>query len=118
MSAEKPGVKKKTKDTVYELSRASRCHNCDAKLEAGQIVRLENRDDDREALCAKCSQLDKLVIVPSGNSNMTRLATKYSDICFSIMKWSELWKCYERRGIMVTAEAFQQAESELKSQKA
>lgn len=104
----------KKKENVYELSKPSRCHNCDTKLEVGQIVRLKDKEDEREALCRKCSGLDTMIVVPSGNAQLTRLASKYSDPVFAILRWSELWKCYERKGIMVSAEAFQKAEAEAK----
>jgi hypothetical protein len=52
-------------------------------------------------------------IVPTGNANLTRLATKYSDPHYVIMRWSELWKSYERKGVLVTAEALKRAQSEL-----
>lgn len=104
---------KAKKETVYELSRPSRCHNCDTRLAAGQIVKLENRDDDREALCQKCAGLNDFEMVATGNAQLTRLASKYSAECYVIMKWSELWKCYERKGIMVTKEALVRAKSEL-----
>lgn len=103
----------KKKDVVYELSRASRCHNCDKKLEVGEIVRLQNKDDEREALCTKCSGLETFEIVRSGNAQLTRLAAKYSESSFTIMRWSDLWKAYERKGIMVSAEALRRAKSEL-----
>jgi hypothetical protein len=103
------------RETVYELSRPSRCHNCDAKLEVGQIVRLQNAEDDREALCRKCAGLDLYEVVPSGNAALTRLATKYSgQDSYTVLKWSELWKCYERKGVMVKPDALAKARSEIK----
>lgn len=104
----------KKKETVYELSKPSRCHNCDTKLDVGQIVRLQDKEDEREALCRKCAGLGDMVVVPAGNAQLTRLASKYSDPVYTIMRWSELWKCYERKGIMVSADAFAKAEAEIK----
>ncbi len=101
-------------DTVYELFRPSRCHGCDKKLPAGAIVKLLDQADDREAYCVDCSHLQSFVLVQSGNAQLTRLAGKYSDVKITVMKWSDMWKCYERRGIMVRAEALTRAQSELK----
>lgn len=104
---------KKSRETLYELSKPSRCHNCDIKLEVGQIVRLKDAEQEREALCRKCAGLAEFELVPSGNAALTRLASKYATECFNIQRWSELWKCYERKGIMVNADALRKARSEL-----
>jgi hypothetical protein len=104
---------KSKRETVYELARPSRCHNCDTKLEVGQIVRLQNKEDDREALCRNCAGLGDMEVVRTGNAQLTRLASKYSGESYVIMRWSELWKCYERQGILVTKDALQKAQSEL-----
>lgn len=104
---------KQKPETVYELVRASRCHNCDSKLEAGSLVRLHDLENDREALCASCAGLAKFSKVPSGNASLTRLATKYSQPSYVIMRWSELWKCYERKGVLVSDDALGKAKSDL-----
>lgn len=100
------------RSNVYLLARASRCHHCDKKLERGDLVKLENKDDDREALCKKCAQLESFVLVPKGKSQVTRLATKYSKISYVVLQWDETWKSYNRVGILAEPAAVERAEKE------
>jgi hypothetical protein len=104
---------KQKPETVYELIRASRCHNCDSKLAAGALVRLHDLENDREALCASCAGLSTFSKVPTGNAALTRLASKYSEPSYVVMRWSELWKCYERQGVLVSNDALSKAKCEL-----
>ena len=92
---------KKRDPVVYKLSKASRCYNCDSKLPANEIVKLQSKEDDREVLCGPCAGLADYAFVPKGDPALTREATKQSEKRFVVMKWSELWKCYEREGILV-----------------
>src|SRR5215471_113784 len=100
---------------VYELSRSSRCHNCDTSLAIGDIVKLKDNDEEREVLCKRCAKLDDLEKLPSGNAVLTRLASKHSAVRFVVMRWSELWKCYERQGVLVERSALERAKAELES---
>ncbi len=102
----------KVDPVVYALYRASRCHGCDRKLEKGEIVKLEQGLEEQRAFCSKCSELDGLEILPSGNAKITRLAKKYSPRTYVVMRWSEVWKAYERQGLFVEPKAIDQAESE------
>lgn len=97
---------------VYSLTRPSRCHSCDKRLMPGDIVKLTDGKEDREAFCRACSHLDKLEVLLSGNAKITRLATKYSTAKYVVMKWSEMWKTYERVGIMVDSQSIDKAEAE------
>lgn len=99
---------------VYSLTRASRCYNCDAKLEPGKIVKLEPGRDEREVICRNCSKLGELEFLKSGNAKVTQLAKKYSQRVIVVMQWSELWKTHERIGLLVESKAIDQIESELK----
>jgi hypothetical protein len=108
-----PAKKEKvSKEVVYSLSRASRCHGCDKKLVPGEIVKLQKAEEDREALCRSCSKLDDLELIVKGNAKITRLASKYSTISYVVMKWSEVWKTYERLGILAEPRAVDRAEEE------
>lgn len=102
----------KKKNIVYVLTRASRCHNCDKKLVRGDVVKLQNKDDENEALCQSCAELDQFVLVRKGNANVTRLATKYSKVHHVVVQWDETWKSYERVGILVEPKAFEKAQTE------
>jgi hypothetical protein len=97
---------------VYELSKASRCYNCDSKLAVGDIVKLKGNDEEREVLCKRCAGLEDLEKLPSGNAVLTRLASKYSSVRFVVMRWSELWKCYERQGVLLERPALERARQE------
>ncbi len=103
----------KVEPLVYALYRVSRCHGCDRKLEKGEIVRLEQGLEEQRAFCSKCAGIEGLEILPSGNAKITRLVKKYSQKCFIVMRWSEVWKTYERQGLYVEPEAIAQARSEL-----
>ena len=103
---------KKSDPAVFALSRSSRCYGCDRKLEAGEIIDVKNKETDKEVFCLKCAGLGDLEILLSGNQKITRLASKYSTRRFVIMKWSDTWKCYERQGILVEAQAIDKAEAE------
>src|SRR5277367_4003236 len=104
---------KKPKDPVlYALSKASRCYRCDQKLVAGTIVKLEHNDEDREVLCQSCANLNGFELVRAGNAPATRLLSKYSSTRYVVLKWSELWKTYERQGIFVESSAIDKVEKE------
>lgn len=98
---------------VYSLSRASRCYGCDTALAENQIVKLKDKGEEREVLCLSCSGLEAFDLLPSGNAQATRLAKKYSKVYFVVLKWSDLWKAYERRGLLLEKQAISRALSEL-----
>jgi transcription elongation factor Elf1 len=109
---EKRPKEKPVKQVVYSLSRASRCYRCDKKLAVGELVKLEKSEEDKEALCQKCSGLDGMHLIARGNAKITRLASKYSTQIYIVMKWSEVWKTYERLGILAEPEAVEKAQAE------
>lgn len=107
--------KKNPANSVFALSRPSRCFGCDMKLVVDDIVKLNAKnEDEKEVFCRKCAGLDALEILRSGNAQVTRLAKKYSKEHFVILKWSELWKTYERQGLLVEGEALAKAKDEAK----
>ncbi len=99
---------------VYSLIRASRCFNCDGKQEPGSIVKFAPGKDEREVHCRKCSKLDDMEFLKSGNAKVTQLAKKYSQRVIVVMQWSELWKTYERIGLLVESAAIDRIETDLK----
>lgn len=102
----------KAEQVVFALSRPSRCHGCDSRLEKGEIVKLTHKEDEKEAFCRNCASLQDYELVPSGNARLTRLAKKYSGTFYVVMRWSELWKCYERQGLLAPIEAVARARLE------
>jgi hypothetical protein len=107
------GSTTKKRNAVYVLTRASRCHNCDKKLTRGDVVKLNSIEDDTEALCQSCAQLDAYVLVPKGRAQITRLATKYSKTSYVVLQWDETWKAYNRVGILAEPDAVSRAEKEI-----
>jgi hypothetical protein len=101
---------------VYSLIRVSRCYNCDARLEPGSVVKFEPGKDEREVRCRNCAKLTELEFLKSGNAKITQLAKKYSERVIVVMQWSELWKTYERIGLLVESAAIDRIEKELKIQ--
>ncbi len=67
---------------------------------------------DRGALCLACADLDHLVFLPAGDTAVTRRARKHSTLAAVVLKWSQARKRYERQGLLVEAQALEQAEKE------
>jgi hypothetical protein len=103
-------AKSPDKNVVYELTRASRCFRCDTKLDAGELAKLVNSQDDREVLCRKCGGFDSLEMLRSGNAKITKLASRLSATKYVVLKWSQIWKSYERVGLLLESSAIDQAE--------
>ena len=99
-------------DVVYALSKPSRCYGCDKRLLENEIVKLKHMENESEVFCLHCAGLDHLELLPSGNAILTRLAKKYSKSRYVVMKWSELWKTYERQGVLLERQAVERARSE------
>lgn len=99
-------------EAVYALSKASRCYGCDKRLLENDIVKLNHKENESEVFCVSCSGLDGLELLRSGNATITRLAKKYSKTRFVVMKWSELWKTYERLGLLLERDAIEKARKE------
>lgn len=64
------------------------------------------------ALCLDCADLGHLEFLPSGDSALTRRATKASRLSAVVVRWSTPRKRYERQGILVEAAAIEQAAQE------
>lgn len=56
-------------------------------------------------------------VLRSGNAQVTRLAKKYSTKHFIVLKWSEIWKTYERQGLLVEPDALKRARDEASKKK-
>ena len=64
------------------------------------------------ALCLSCSDLDHLVMLPSGDAALTRRSRAQSKLSAVVLKWSRARKRYERQGLLVEQEALERAEQE------
>ncbi len=110
MNPEPPDRPKvETKDiVVFIIRRETTCAECGEELGPGRWIRVEND----KALCLACADLDHLEYLPSGNTALTRRATKHSPLRAVVVQWAHARKRYERQGILVTREAIERAESE------
>jgi hypothetical protein len=110
MNPEQPGRPKvETKDiVVFIIRRDTKCAECGEELGPGRWIRVEND----QALCMTCADLAHLEFLASGNTALTRRATKHSPLRAVVVRWSRARKRYERQGILVTAEALRRAEEE------
>ena len=93
---------------VFSIVRDSVCAECDSELGRGRFIRLENQ----RALCLSCADLDHLVYLPSGNTALTRRATKSSTLRAVVVRFSRSRKRYERQGVLVEEPALERAEQE------
>ncbi len=110
MKPDKPErPKADTKDiVVFMVRRETKCAECGKELFGGSMLRLE---DDRP-LCLDCADLGHLEFLTSGNTALTRRATKHSPLRAVLVQWARARKRYERQGILVTPEAIDRAEAE------
>ena len=93
---------------VFQLVSQSGCGECGQELGKGRYLRLE----EGRPLCMTCADLDHLVFLPSGNTALTRRASKHSTLRAVVVRFSRPRKRYERQGILVEEEALDQAEQE------
>lgn len=103
MQREKEDIK------VFISSRESRCDACGEELGSKAWINLAG---ERGALCLSCADLDHLLFLPSGNAALTRRARKHSRLSAVVLQWSRARKRYERKGLLVEAQALERAEEE------
>ena len=51
---------------------------------SGDLIRVE----EQKTLCLDCADLGSLEFLPSGNTALTRRATKYSGLRAVVLRWS------------------------------
>ncbi len=99
----------KADDIVVFIVRCdTKCGECGEELGKGRWIRVENE----KARCLSCADLARLEFLPSGNTALTRRATKYSPLRAVVVQWARARNRYERQGILVTPEAIERAEAE------
>jgi hypothetical protein len=98
---------------AYLLLKQSRCYQCDTGQPPGSLVKLQDNQDEKEVLCRSCAGLENWALLPAGNAAATRLGAKYSADHYVVVRWSELWKCYERQGLLVEPGILERIEAEL-----
>ena len=90
------------------VRRETKCAECGCELGDGNLLRVEKE----RPLCLDCADLGRLEFLPSGNTALTRRATKHSPLRAVVVRWSRTRKRYERQGILVTPAAIERAETE------
>ena len=105
---EKPNNEAKQEIVVFWIIKPSQCTECRTELFKGSLLRLEQE----KALCTDCADLGHLEFLASGDTAVTRRATKYSKLRAVVVRWSRARKRYERQGILVEPEAIIRAEEE------
>lgn len=94
---------------VFITTTEASCSECGEDLGRHAWITLA---EDKGALCLACADLDHLLFLPSGDTALTRRARKNSTLSAAVLRWSRARKRYERRGLLVEAEALEQAEQE------
>jgi hypothetical protein len=103
------GDKSDSNDIVVFMVRTdTKCAECGRDLNDGNLLRVEKE----RPLCMDCADLGHLEFLSSGNTALTRRATKYSPLRAVVVRWARARKRYERQGILVTSEAIERAENE------
>jgi len=102
-------MKQTTDLKVFISTQDSSCGECGENLGRKAWITL---DDEKGALCLSCADLDHLIFLPSGEAALTRRARKHSTLTAVVLQWSRARKRYERQGLLVEAEALEQAEQE------
>jgi hypothetical protein len=93
---------------VFQILRDSRCSECSAEIEQDSFLLLEAQ----QPLCLPCAGLGHLAFLPSGDTALTRRATRHSTRVAVVVRFSRSRKRYERQGVLVEPAALEKAEQE------
>ena len=93
---------------VFSILREAKCTECGVEIWRGDLLSMESG----KPLCMKCADLDHLVVLPRGDTALTRRAKKHSGLWAVILRFSRSRKRYERQGLLVEEAALRQAEEE------
>jgi hypothetical protein len=94
---------------VFITTRSATCDECGEDLGRRAWITLAG---EKGCLCLSCADLDHLVYLPAGRTALTRRSRKHSTLVAVVLRWSSARKRYERQGLLVDAEALEQAEAE------
>jgi hypothetical protein len=101
-------LEKAPQPVVFQNLRDAQCSECGAEIAQGAMLLVEAE----QPLCLCCARLDDLEFLPSGDTALTRRATKYSERVAVVVRFSRARKRYERQGILVENVALEKAEQE------
>jgi hypothetical protein len=93
---------------VFMVRRETRCGECERELHDGDFLRMEGE----RPLCLDCADLGHLEFLPSGDTALTRRATRHSPLRAVVVRWARARNRYERQGILVTRESIEKAHAE------
>ena len=93
---------------VFQILGDAQCSECGAEISEGSLLMMEAG----QPLCWPCARLDDLEFLPSGDTALTRRATKHSDRTAVVVRFSRSRKRYARQGILVEPAAREKAERE------
>jgi len=96
-------------DTRYTFSPCRRATRNTSFFTGQESASIYNLITANRLFCADLAHLEYL---PSGNTALTRRATKHSPLRAVVVQWARARKRYERQGILVTVEALCRAEEE------
>ncbi|HYR09858.1 MAG TPA: hypothetical protein VEQ60_18935, partial [Longimicrobium sp.] len=82
---------------VFSIVRDSVCAECKRELWKGSFLRMEHG----KPLCLSCADLDHLWFLPSGDTALTRRASKYTGLRAVVVRFSRSRGRYERQGVLV-----------------
>ncbi len=94
---------------VFITTHETTCNECKSDLGRHAWVLLAG---ERGAICLTCADLDHLLFLPPGDAALTRRAHKHSTLSAVVLQWSRARQRYERQGLLVEAQALEQAEKE------
>lgn len=100
---------------VWISHKDAKCTACGAELARGERLAIDRAQGSR---CLKCAGLDGLVLLPSGDTALTRRAVARSSRSAVVLEFSRARKRNERQGVLVEESAIEQAESENASDEA
>ena len=93
---------------IFQILRDSRCSECSAEIEQDSFLLMEAG----QPLCLPCADLADLEFLPSGDTALTRRATRHSTRVAIVVRFSRSRKRYERQGVLVEPAALETAEHE------
>lgn len=93
---------------VFKILNDSECSECGLDLPKGSLLFKEAE----QVLCLACAGFEELEFLPSGDTSLTRRATKYSKLAPVVVRFNRARKRYERQGTLVEVEALEKAERE------
>jgi hypothetical protein len=79
---------------VFQNLRETECSECGTEIGSGAGLMMEAG----KPLCLPCARLDDLEFLPSGDTALTRRATKYSNRVAVVVRFSRSRNRYERPG--------------------